>query len=307
MSHEHDPADVTGLEAVFESCQFGQRVQAVVASPGAAVRSTVEGIPVAPLAEDAPNNAPNAHDDTLMTLSTDAWSATDPDASGSAGGGAAESGERPVPSPTPPKRGSTTYRIIAAASCVAALVIAGVTSQTHRQRTPTVAALGRDAASGHGRGHGGNGSPTLGAPSTEAPASTGTSNDSRSASSPKHPEGSLSASTTGARGAPGAPGRHVTISGAATDDGTPPTGSTAPGSGGSAPQPPGPATAPTPPVATLVASTLNSVAASVSTATGQLASSVPGAAGAAPVADTVTNAVGAAVGNVSQGVGSTTS
>jgi len=318
MTNNQDPGDVTSLEAVFESRHFGHTPETIGAGHGSAVRPA--GVPAgvedtifrkefgeAP--RDVPmrsasgtgGNAPGSPHDTPPPVPAGTSSTMGPELPPVSAAGAGSAGAESLGSlsPTPAKRDSNTYRVIAAASCVAALVIAGVTSQAGEQHRPSSV-----SAQGHrgGLSQGGSGNRrTLGAPSTETQVLGGaTTAGSRAAG--HRVSVVLASSTSGARGAPAG---HVSVSGAATYNGTPPASSSpspsgSPGSGGSAPSPPATGNSPAAPVATLVAGTLSTVASTATSATGQLSSSVP-ATGA------VSNTVGTAVGDVSQVIGSTTS
>ncbi len=290
MFDNHDPGDVTGLETLFESRHFGRTAGAGGAVLAAAVRSTgleetilamefgggareltVRGVSESGGRDDTPR------DDALMTLPEPTTLPTGSDLpTASAGGAASGNGEPPVPSAPSPKRGSNSYRMIAAASCVAALVVAGVTSQVGQKRPPGVSALGGHRAGGHSESRDRNGTPSVGTPSSDTPTS-GTPAHSRGSAgfgAGHGPSVSLASSTSGARSAPGG---HVAVSGAATDNGTPPSSLSSPGPGGPAPSPAGSGGSAGTSAGTLVASTLNTVATSASTVSGQLGSSVPGA------------------------------
>ena len=314
MFDNHDPGDVTGLETLFESRHFGRTAGAGGAGLAAAVRSTgleetmlamefgggareltVRGVSESGGRDDTPR------DDALMTLPEPTTLPTGSDLpTASAGGAASGNGEPPVPSAPSPKRGSNSYRMIAAASCVAALVVAGVTSQVGQKRPPGVSALGGHRAGGHSESRDRNGTPSVGTPSSDTPTS-GTPAHSRGSAgfgAGHGPSVSLASSTSGARSAPGG---HVAVSGAATDDGTPPSSLSSPGSGWSGSRRP-----PVPEAARGLLRERSSLAHSILSRRRRQRSrdnSVAQCRRAGPV----TNAVGAAVSGVSQAVGSTTS
>jgi hypothetical protein len=315
MFNNQDPGDATGLEAFFGSRQFGH-TPATTAGLGSAARSagveeTIFRMEFGDARRDVPMPRASRADGDAQTFPEAAPSSTPAGAPSAmrpelaAAGKTASAAATPgTQSPTPRQRNSNKYRMVAVASCVAALVVAGVVSHDgHQHRPPSVSALGHR---GGGRSQGGSGNRTTsGAPFTENPGPAGAT----PAGSGGGGHRSSAFVTSPTSGAGGAPSGHVAVSGAATYNGAPPSSSStgssgSSGSGGSAPSLPGTGSNPSAPVATLVASTLSSVASSVTAATGQLGSSVPAAA---PATGAVTNAVGTAISGASQTVGSTTS
>ena len=195
MTNNEDPGDVTSLETVFESRHFGHTPETTGAGCGSAMRpagvaagvgeDTIFRMEFGEAPRDVPmrsasgtgGNAPGSP--SRHTFPGSCRHVVDDGASSSrpfppAGPGPPARQSPGAPSPTPPKRDSNTYRVIAAASCVAALVIAGLTSLAGEQHRPSSV-----SAQGHrgGRSQGGGGNrPTLGAPSTETQALGGADN-----------------------------------------------------------------------------------------------------------------------------------
>lgn len=321
MFNDTDPGDVTGLEAVFESRYFRRGRSTAGAAQGGARRAGQDetifrmefgdaGRDVAMLssASGTGGNAPAPRDDGLQPALAATSSTMGPESpAASADTAASGGGGLALPSPTPSQPGgnwySNKYRVIAVASCVAALVLAGITAQAGQHRPSTVSAQGHRGGGGP-RGGNGSSTPTLGAPSTVTPPQGGGTTLIGTGGSGHRSSALQTASSSGVRSGPGG---HVAISGAATDEpasGSSPSSGSGSGPGGSTTPPPAGGTNPAAPVATLVASALSSVATSATGATGQVAGSVPGSS---PVTGAVNGAVGTAVSGITQAVGSTTS
>jgi len=302
MINNQDAGDISGLEEVFRSQEFGRASGTAADGPrgvGLSVRRG-EGI-LGTRFGHRPAAAPGLRtgDDTGSRRTSDAVGspvARAEEASGAkpssvpASDGGAAPGRRPADDPSALRGHSSRYLTIASVSALVALVAAGVTAGTGQHPPSHVAAQGR-----HGRSQPGGGLNTSGAASTGLAAPGGLLADAAGPAGPS--------SIAGRNGGPGsgnAPGGHVTLIGPATFTGAPgsqaaPSGGVPSGGGGAAGSPPPAGSNPAAPVGSAVGSTLSSATSSVTTLASQIGTSVPAAA-------STTGAVNNAIATIDQAV-----
>jgi hypothetical protein len=301
MSEQHEMADSTSLEEVFNSQQFGRasgttRLDEVVVTKEFRVATRVAapvlvGLHNPPL-EDVLHSA---RDRTPLTLVA-------PLQTGAPGAGALPAEEGAVARLELRRSEHTRYRAIAAVSGVAAaaLVVAGVTSGTVQRRPSSVSAQGPRTAA---RSPGAFG-PAAGAAPLRTPAPSGLTPTATFAAA----VGVAAGPTAFTAASPAGPGRastgqvHLGGPGGTKATAPPaPTGVTAPGAGGGSGSPPAPSLggSPAAPVTSAVASTVTAVGTSVTSVADQLGGSVP-------MTTPVTSAVSTVVSGIGQAVGSTT-
>jgi hypothetical protein len=291
MINNQDAGDISGLEEVFRSQEFG-RASGTAANGSAGIGLSVrrgEGIlgtrfgrrpvagPVVRSGDDRDDESPAPKQPSSV----------------SASGAGAEPGRASADDPSAWRRHSSRYWTIASVSALVALVAAGITAGAGQHPRSHVAAQGR-----HGRSRSGGGLNTSGTAATGLAAPGGLLADAAGSAGP-----SSVAGTKGGLGSGNAPGGHVTLIGAATFTGVPGSPAApsrdAPGggdaSGGAAGSPPPAGTNPAAPVVSTVGSAVSSATSSVTTLASQIGTSVPAAA-------STTGAVNNAITTIDQAV-----
>ena len=233
MINNQDAGDISGLEEVFRSQEFGRTSGTTAVGPAGADLSLRRGDGILGTRFGRrPVAAP------VGRTEDDAGSRRTPDAVGSPGAGADEDPASKEPSSVPSsgagagpgkgpaggpfvwRRHSSRYWTIASVSALSALVAAGITAGMGQHPRSHVAAQAR-----HGGSRPGGGLNTSGAASTGLAAPGGLLADAGGSAGPSSVAGTNSEPRSG-----NAPGGHVTLIGAATFTGAP--GSQAAPSGG---------------------------------------------------------------------------
>jgi hypothetical protein len=307
MVKNHDANDVRGLEDVFRSEEFSR--------PSGATGGGSKGITVPEDRDDALLRRMFGHASATLrdfrrddgsaagsaarlggaaaALDTASMSPNDSEMASSGGGAAVDGKGAAVSAPPPWKRESGRYWTIAAFSALVALVVAGVTADNGQHAPSNRSAQGaHGTAQPHGRAH------TPHGPASTAPTAPGSLTGGVGSAAL-----ALGTPSAGTVRSGNEPAGHVTLSGAATTTGTPPT---APGrsSGGGSPggAPGSSGTNPTAPGGAAVGSTVDAVGSSVTDLANQLGSAVPTAA---PATTAVTNTVSGVLNSIDQAVSPT--
>jgi hypothetical protein len=292
MINNQDAGDISGLEEVFRSQEFG-RASGAAADGSAGIGFSVkrgEGILGTrfgrrPAADPVVRTGDDRDDESPAPKRPSSGSA-------SAAGAVPRSGSADDPSAW--RRHSSRYWTIASVSALVALVAAGITAGAGQHPRSHVAAQGR-----HGRTRSGGGLNTSGTAATGLAAPGGLLADAAGSAGPS----SVAGTKGGGLGSGNAPGGHVTLIGPATFTGAPGSPAApsrgAPGgggaSGGAAGSPPPAGTDPAAPVVSTVGSAVSSATSSVTTLASQIGTSVPAAA-------STTGAVNNAITTIDQAV-----
>ena len=292
MINNQDAGDISGLEEVFRSQEFG-RASGTAADGSAGIGFSVrrgEGILGTrfgrrPVAAPVVRTGDDRDDESPVPRQRSSVSA--------AGAGAAPR-RGSADDPSAWRRHSSRYWTIASVSALVALVAAGITAGAGQHPRSHVAAQGRHGSSRSG----GGGLNTSGTASTGLAAPGGLLADAAGSAGP-----SSVAGTKGGPGSGNAPGGHVTLIGPATFTEAPgspaapsrgaPSGGGA--SGGAAGSPPPAGTDPAAPVVSTVGSAVSSATSSVTTLASQIGTSVPAAASTTGAVDNAITTIDQAV------------
>jgi len=300
MTNSQDAGEISGLEEVFRSQEFGRTPGTAADGPAGVGLSVRRGegnvgtwfgrrpvaAPVVRTGDDgASHRTPDAVGPSVGEADEDP--ASKQPSSVPASGAGAVPGRGPADDPSSWRRHSSRYWTIASVSALIALVAAGITAEMGQHQRSHVGAQGR-----HGKSRPGGGVDTSGAASTGLAAPGGLLADAPGSAGPSSVGGTNSGPRSG-----NAPVGHVTLIAPATFTGAPgspaaPSGGAPSGDGGSGGAAGSPRPAGTNPAASVVftlGSTVSSATSSITTLASQIGASVSAAASTtAAVNDAIT-------------------